>query len=68
MPIRDESLNNLDPIILSFLEESPINGMVDFVLDLKSHVQKSNWSTVMIFPWCGKDIVRNTMNGTTFMA
>ena len=42
MPIRDEYLNNPAPIILGFEEDSPINGMVDFVLVLRSDVQKSN--------------------------
>ena len=41
-PIRDESLNKPTPIISGFVEESPINGMIDSVLDLKSDVQKSN--------------------------
>lgn len=50
------------------MDEFPINGMVDYVLDLKSDVKKSNWSTVMIFPWCGKDIVWNTVDGIAFMA
>lgn len=53
-PIRDESLNNPAPIISGFEEESSINGMVDSMLVLRSYVQKSNWSIVTIFPWCGK--------------
>ena len=67
-PIRDESLNNPAPIILGFEEESLINGMVYFVLVLRSDVQKSNWSTMTIFPWCGKDMVQNAEDGTSFMA
>lgn len=39
----------------------------DFVLDLKSDVQKSNRSMIIIFPLCGKYIVQNTTDGTTFM-
>lgn len=41
-PIRDVSLNNPTPIISGFVEESLISGMVDFVLDLKLDVQKSD--------------------------
>ena len=67
-PIRYESLNNPSLIISGFEEESPINRMVDFVLVLRSDVHKSNWSTVTIFPWCGKEMVQNTMDGTCFMA
>ena len=67
MPIRDESLNKPAPIVSDFVEESPIKGTIDFVLDLKLDVQKSNGSIVMIFPWCAKDIVGNTLDGTTFM-
>ena len=37
-PIKDESLNNPTPIISGFEEESPINGMVDFVLVLRLDV------------------------------
>ena len=55
--IRDEYLNKPAPIVSDFVEESPIKGMANFVLDLRSDVQKPNWSTIMIFPWCGKDIV-----------
>ena len=57
MPIRDESLNNWAPIISNFEEESPTNGMVVSVLVLRSVVQKSKWSTMTIFPWCGKEMV-----------
>ena len=57
IPIRDESLNNPAPIISGFEEESLINGMVDFVLVLRSDMQKSKWSIVTIFPWCGKEMV-----------
>ena len=67
-PIRDESSNNPTPIISGFEEELLINGMVDYVLVLKLDVQKSNWSTVMIFPWCGKEMVQKIAHGTTFMA
>lgn len=38
MPIRDDSLSNPSPIISGFEEESPINGMVDSVLVLRSDV------------------------------
>ena len=68
MPIRDESLNNPTPIIFGFEEESPNNGIVVSILVLRSVVQKSNWSIVTIFPWCGKEMVRNTKDGTVFMA
>ena len=54
MPIRDESLNKPAPIIYGFVKESPTNGIVVIVLVLRSYVQKSNWSIVTIFPWCGK--------------
>ena len=57
MAIRDESLNNPAPIISGFEEESPTNGIVVSVLVLRSDVQKSNWSIVTIFPWCGKEMV-----------
>ena len=67
MPIRDESLNKPAPIFSYFLEESPIKGTIDSVLDLKLDVHESKWSTIIIFPWCGKYIVRNTIDGTTFM-
>ena len=67
MPIRDESLNNPTPIIFGFEEESPTNGIVVSVLVLRSVVKKSNWSIVTIFPWCGKEMVRSTMDGTSFM-
>ena len=40
--IRDESLNDPASIVSGFEEESPINGMVDYVLVLRSDVQKSN--------------------------
>lgn len=67
-PIRDESLNKPTPIILGFEEESLINGMVDYVLVLRPDVQKSNWLTVTIFPWCGKEIVCNAVDGSSFIA
>ena len=56
-PIRDESLNNLAPIISNLEEESPTHGIVVSVVVLRSVVQKSNWSTMTIFPWCGKEMV-----------
>ena len=49
-PIRDESLNNPTPIISGLEEESPTNGIVVFVVVLRSVVHKSNWSIVTIFP------------------
>ena len=57
MPIRDESLNNPAPIISGLEEESPTNGIIVSVVVFRSVVQKSNWSTVTIFPWCGKEMV-----------
>lgn len=43
IPINDESLNNhISPIVSHFMEESPIKGTFESVLDLKSDVHKSN--------------------------
>ena len=67
IPIRDVSLNNPAPVISGFEDESPINGMVYSVLVLRLDVQKSNWSTVTIFPWCGKEMVPNIEDSTAFM-
>ena len=67
-PIRDESFNNPTPIIYGLEEESPTNGIVASMVVLRSMVQKSNWLMVTIFTWCGKEMVQNTANGTTFMA
>lgn len=59
MPIKDESLNKLAPIVSYFMEESTIKGALESVLDLKLNVHKSNRSTIMIFflhvenIWCG---------------
>ena len=54
MPIRDESLNNPTLVIYGLEEEFPTNGIVVSVVVLRSVVQKSNWSIVTIFHWCGK--------------
>ena len=67
-PIRDESLNNPAPIISDLEEESQNHGIVVSMVVLRLEVQKSNWSTVTIFPWWGKEMVRNTTDSTTFMA
>ena len=67
-PIRDESLKILALIISSFGEELLINGMVDYVSILRSDMQKSNWSIVIIFRLFGKEIVWNIVYGTAFMA
>lgn len=42
IPIIDESLNKLAPIVSYFMDESPTKGTFDSVLDLKSVVYKSN--------------------------
>ena len=44
IPIKDESLNKLTLTVSYLMEESQITGTFKSVLDLKSDVQKSNWS------------------------
>ena len=68
MPIRDESLINLALVIYGLEEEFTTNGIVVSMVVLRSVVQKSNWSMVTIFPCCGKEMVRNIVDGIAFMA
>ena len=68
IPIKDESLNKPTLTVSYLMEESPIRGTFESVLGHMSNVQKSNWSTMMIFPSWGKHIVRNTVDGTSFIA